>query len=373
MAFKIWLSPPDIGSEELSNIKMALKANHLAYFGENTIQFSAALKAFSQTKYSVLTNSGTSSIHLALRVLGVGPGDYVICQSNSFVASANPILYLNAIPVFVDSENESWNMCPELLEEALLSLKKRGIKPKAIISVDLYGMPCEYDSIRKIAKNHEVPILEDSAEALGSSYKNTPCGNLGSIGIYSFNANKIITTSGGGALVTDNEDHSIKANYLANQAKGEKAYLWHEDLGYNYKFSNVLAGIGVAQFERLIDYAKRRRYIFNTYKKVLCDLRPEITYQRESSNSYSNRWLSCFTFDSFEEKEKVRLALLQSKIECRNLWLPLHKQPVFKQALSFINGTSEGLFEKGLCLPSGSNLKANELEEIISIISDQLK
>ncbi|WP_115461832.1 DegT/DnrJ/EryC1/StrS family aminotransferase [Winogradskyella aurantiaca] len=373
MAFKIWLSPPHIGTDEVSYIEMALKANHLAYFGENTIEFNSSLRAYSQTKYAVLTNSGTSAIHLALKVLGVESGDHVICQSNSFVASANPILYLNAIPVFIDSEKDTWNMSPDLLDEALNTLKKKGIKPKAIISVDLYGMPCEYDGIRKIANNHEVPILEDSAEALGSSYKGIPCGNLGSIGVYSFNANKIITTSGGGALVTNSKDYCVRADYLANQAKADKAYLWHEELGYNYKFSNVLAGIGVAQLNRLDEYTRRRRHIFNVYQKKLCDLNPEVSFQKESSDSYSNRWLSCFTFTSFEQKESVKQALLNANIECRSLWFPLHKQPVFRQALSFNNGVSEDLFEKGLCLPSGSNLQANQLEEIISVISEQIK
>ena len=333
MAFKIWLSPPDICSEAETYMHKALAANHLAYFGANTTEFISALKEFTQAEHIVLTNSGTSAIHLALKVLGVGSGDYVICQSNSFVASANPILYLNAIPVFIDSEKDSWNMSPELLDEALKTLGKQGIKPKAIISVDLYGMPGDYNSLLKIAQDYEIPILEDSAEALGSYYNDVPCGTLGSIGVYSFNANKIVTTSGGGAIVTGDKGYAAQSTYLSNQAKANKDILWHEHLGYNYKFSNVLAGIGVAQMNRLEHFVNRRRHIFETYQKGLLEIDPNISIQKESLKAFSNRWLSCFAFDSHEQKEQIRTALINAKIECRNLWNPLHKQPVFKTGI----------------------------------------
>ena len=372
MKFRIWLSPPHLSGNELSYIGGALDSNHLSAFGSNTDTFKKALSNFIkvQKQQIALTNSGTSALHLALKTLGVGKGDYVICQSNSFIATSNCILYENAIPVFVDSEPHSWNMCPDLLEESLKDLHKKGIRPKALITTDLYGMPCDYDQIIRLANEHNLVVIEDSAEALGSTYKNNHCGTLTEAGVFSFNTNKIITTSGGGALISKVSHVLEKAYYLARQAKSSRPYYWHEELGYNYSFSNVLAGIGVAQMQQIESFVETRRQIFDFYKQRFCDTtNSQVDYQKEPHQARSNRWLSCFLFSSRDQKEKLIEALAQNGIECRNLWTPIHKQPLYANSLKYVNGVSEDLFNRGLCLPSGSNLSPTDLEEIADLVS----
>jgi len=375
MDYRIWLSPPHLSGNELKYIENAIRSNHLAYFGANVDLFKSQLTNYLKvnTEHIALTSSGTSALHLALRTLNIGTGDYVICQSNSFVATANSILYVNATPIFIDSEPHSWNMCPDLLEEALVDLDKRGIHPKAIITTDLYGMPYDVQRINKLSEQFQIPVVEDSAEALGSKYGQLNCGTLGSIGVFSFNSNKIVTTSGGGALISRDPQLIKKVNYYANQAKSERPYYWHEEVGYNYKFSNVLAGIGVAQMKSVENYIEKRRAVFKYYSEKLCkDDTLGIMAQFEPQSSQSNRWLSCFTFKNNTDKEKVRKALLSHRIEARNLWKPLHTQPLFKQHIKFLNGVSEDLFDRGLCLPSGSNLSQNNLEEIVELIHKHL-
>lgn len=369
MSYRIWLSPPEIGDLEIKHTNQALNNQHLAYFGTQTEAFSQKLKNRSKSQELLLTNSGTSALHLALLALGVNKGDIVICQTNSFVAAANSILYVGAQPVFIDSELDTWNMCPLMLESCLKDLASRNKHPKAIITVDLYGMPCQYKEILEIAKSYRVPLIEDSAEALGSVYNSEPCGSIGVMGIYSFNANKIVTTSSGGALLSNTPDLIEKASYFANQAKSNTPNYWHEDLGYNYKFSNVLAGIGNAQMDRLDHFLERKHAIFNYYLEQLESIMGEVTYQKTPKHSYSNRWLSTFVFKNEKLREVIRIELLSNDIECRPLWTPLHLQPLYKRCLSYLNGNSENLFKSGLCLPSGTQLLDPELEEITSIIS----
>jgi len=372
MSFKIWLSPPHIKDSPLANIEKAIVSNELSYFGDNTNKFKLVLENYLQKSHVTFVNSGTSAIHLALSALEITDNDYVLCQSNTFVASANPILYLHAKPIFIDSETDSWNMCPVLLKEALHDLAEKGITPKALIAVSLYGMPYKHTEIKEIADNFGIPIIEDSAEALGSTYNGQKCGSLGELSIFSFNTNKIITTSGGGALISNNPKVLEKADYLANQAKSEAPYLWHETLGYNYKFSNLLAGIGLSQMANLSEFIEKRRFIFEYYKSTLEASHTKLGYQLESEGCFSNRWLSCFTFESHALKERVRTSLIAKGIECRNLWHPLHQQPLFQSNSHYVNGVSEDLFNRGLCLPSGSNLTEDNLKEICDLIKSEL-
>ena len=369
---KIWLSPPDLGDEERVYTEHALLSNKLAYFGDNIENFKSSLQSYTRSSFVNLTNTGTAAIHVALKSIGVKKGDYVICPSNTFVATVNPVLYLKGIPILVDSEPKTWNMDPTMLEQALKSLQSQNIKPKAIITVELYGMPYNHQEIQRLSNKYDVPIIEDSAEALGSHYMGKKCGTLGEVGIFSFNTNKIITTSGGGALVSNNEAIFTNAAYYINQAKSDKPYFWHKDSGFNYNFSNVLAGIGRAQIKKIDLFVKNRRANFDFYKKAIMDPFDYVSTQQEPKFAFSNRWLSCFIFATHEQKEKIRISLINNNIECRNLWTPLHLMPLFKNVLFFENGVSKGLFEKGLCLPSGSNLKESELEKIVTIIKKEL-
>ena len=324
-------------------------------------------------KQVVALSAGTAALHLGLILLGVQPGDEVICQSFTFAASANPIAYLEATPVFVDSEKETWNMDPVLLEEAIKDrLEKTGRLPKAIIPVHLYGMPVKMDEVMEVANRYGIPVLEDSAEALGSEYKGRKCGTFGEYGVLSFNGNKMITTSGGGALICPSEEKAKRALFYATQAREQAPHYQHEKIGYNYRMSNICAGIGRGQMFVLDEHVARRREIHDLYVKLLAGVKGvKVMCQPEGEGFNSNYWLTCITVEPEEAgftREDVRLALDADNIESRPLWKPMHLQPVFKDAPFYGNGTSERLFEIGLCLPSGPTLTDKDVERVAKVV-----
>jgi dTDP-4-amino-4,6-dideoxygalactose transaminase len=362
---KIWLSSPHMGGNELKYIHEAFESNWVAPLGPNVDGFEKDLEGFlGEGSHVAALSAGTAALHLALILSNVHAGDEVICQSMTFSASANPIAYLGATPIFVDSEKETWNICPDLLEKAIQDRIAHGKKPKAIIAVHLYGMPFQADKIRSIAHRYEIPIIEDAAEALGSHFQGQKCGTLGDISILSFNGNKIITTSGGGALVTNSQEVKDQAVFLATQARDAAPHYQHSHIGYNYRMSNVVAGIGRGQMEVLDDRVKARRANYDYYKSQL-ENRSDIQFLAEREGNYSNRWLSCILTDSFEQRESIRLRLAEKNIETRPLWKPMHLQPVFEKFPKYTNGVSEKLFELGLCLPSGSDLSKEDLNSVI--------
>ncbi|TPV33356.1 aminotransferase class I/II-fold pyridoxal phosphate-dependent enzyme [Paucihalobacter ruber] len=368
MKSKIWLSSPHMSGTELNYIHQAFDSNWIAPLGPNVDLFEEKIQNFlGNNHYASVLSSGTAAIHLALIILGVKKGDEVICQSKTFSASANPIIYQGAIPIFIDSEEDTWNLCPELLEKAIKDSIAKGKKPKAIIAVHLYGMPYKVKEISAIAENYQIPIIEDSAEALGSSYHNQKCGTFGDIGILSFNGNKIITTSGGGALITKEKSVKEKAVFLATQARDKGIAYLHSSIGYNYRMSNVLAGIGVGQMDVLKERVHSRRHNFQFYKSHLSDI-DDLFFLPEPENNFSNRWLSCILTKSKQQKEDIIELLSIENIESRPLWKPMHQQPVFKDYPCYLNGVSDNLFERGICLPSGSNLSENDLLRVISAI-----
>jgi dTDP-4-amino-4,6-dideoxygalactose transaminase len=373
---KIWLSSPHMGGKERGFVTEAFDSNWVAPLGPNVDGFEKDLATFTGTGYAAALSSGTAAIHLSLIMLGVSAGDYVICQSFTFSASANPIVYQGAIPVFIDSEKDTWNMSPEFLEAALQDLKSKGIKPKAIIPVHLYGMPAKMDEILKIAAAYEVPIIEDAAEALGSSLNGKACGSFSDFGVLSFNGNKIITTSGGGALISNKEEHIKMARFLSTQARDNAPHYQHSHIGYNYRMSNISAGIGRGQMLVLQDRVNQRRKNFDFYKTELAGIEG-IELLDEDKGAFSNRWLTCITVDPTKTKggvsrEDIRLALDAENIESRPLWKPMHLQPVFANAPFYGDGTAEKLFEIGLCLPSGSNLSQEDLNRVIQVMKSVL-
>ncbi len=369
---KIWLSSPHMGGTEQEYVQEAFDTNWIAPLGPNVNGFEQAIEAFYTNKVHVAAlSSGTAAIHMALVLLGVKKNDEVICQSFTFSASANPIEYLGARPIFVDSERETWNISPELLEEAIINRIANGTKPKAIIAVHLYGMPYKAKEIKEISERYNSPVVEDSAEALGSQYFDDKCGSLGNIGILSFNGNKIITTSGGGAMVCNSLDHKKEAVHLVTQARDIAPHYEHSKVGYNYRMSNVLAGIGRGQMEVLNDRVLARRGNYEFYTEALKEYN-DITFLPEPEGFYSNRWLSCMLTSSFEQREEIRLALAAEEIESRPLWKPMHDQPVYSKCMNFLDGTSSDLFNRGLCLPSGSNLSKDDLNSIVTIIKNIL-
>ena len=362
---KIWLSSPHMSGKEQFYIKEAFEANWVAPLGPNVNGFENELEAYLGRDMNVAAlASGTSALHLGLILLGVKNGDEVICQSKTFSASANPITYLGAIPIFVDSEKDTWNLCPEQLELAVKNRISKGKKPKAIIAVHLYGMPYKVDEIREVADKYEIPILEDSAESLGSTYKGVKCGTFGDIAILSFNGNKIITTSGGGALVTNSKAVKDKAVFLSTQARDNAPHYQHSEIGYNYRMSNIVAGIGRGQMTILDNHVKQRRLNHMFYMNAFDGIE-EIRFLEEPSQMYSNRWLTTIQLPSYSIREGLREFLLKDNIESRPLWKPMHLQPIFKDSPAFINVISEDLFKKGLCLPSGSNLTEDDLNRVI--------
>ncbi len=363
---ELYLSPPHLGSREIEYIKDAFEKNWITTSGDNLNAFEKKISLISGVTHSIALCSGTAAIHLALILLGIKKGDEVICSSFTFIASANPIVYLGATPVFVDSESESWNMSPALLEIAIQDRIKKGKKPKAIILVHLFGQPAQLDEIIKIAEAYEIPIVEDAAESLGSTYKGKMTGSFGTLGIYSFNGNKIITTSGGGALIGNDKALIEKAKFLSTQARDEASHYQHSETGYNYRMSNILAGIGLGQLEVLTERVKRKREIFDFYSKKLQPT-GKFTLQKELPETMSNKWLTA-TLCNEESPENIQLRLKADNIESRPVWKPRHLQPVFKDAPAYVDGTSEKIFEKGLCFPSGTAMTEEDLERIIKIL-----
>lgn len=367
---KIWLSSPHMGHAEEKYVQEAFETNWIAPLGPHVNAFEKALTEYTGAAHAAALNSGTAALHLALIMLDVEKDDEVICQSLTFSASANPIVYQGAKPVFIDSERETWNMDPDLLEQAIKSSIAKGKKPKAIIPVHLYGMPARMKDIMGIAEHYDIAVIEDAAEALGSSIDGKFMGTFGKCGILSFNGNKIITTSGGGALITDEKGLVEKARFLATQARDPAPHYQHSEIGYNYRLSNVLAAIGRGQMKVLDSRIEQRRKNFSFYQEQLSDL-PGIYFLPEPKGYYANRWLTTILVEPEEagvSREEIRLALEQENIESRPLWKPMHMQPVFRSYTFWGGGVSESLFEKGLCLPSGSNLSENDLWKVVDKI-----
>ena len=377
---RIFLSAPHMSGNEMKYIQEAFENNYVAPLGHNVDSFEESLAKYCEVGHAAALNSGTAAIHLALIMLGVKPGDEVIAPTLTFSATINPIAYLGATPVLVDSEPGTWNMDPDLLEKAITDSwvrnvahpEKKKTVPKAIIVVHIYGMPSNMDAIMAIADKYGIPVIEDAAEALGSRYMDNPVGSFGKMSILSFNGNKIITTSGGGALISNEKDFIEKARFLSAQARDQAPHYEHSEIGYNYRMSNISAGIGRGQMEVIGERVKQRRMINNWYRETLHDI-PGITFQTGPSDNYfSNYWLTCITIDPEEsgtDRENLQLALEAENIETRPLFKPMHLQPVFKGSPAYINGTSEMLFTNGLCLPSSSNITLSDLDRISEVLN----
>lgn len=369
---KIWLSPPHLGGKELDYIQDAFDSNWISQYGSNIDEFEKALENYlGNDSFVTALSSGTAAIHLALRLLNIEEGDFVLCQSFTFVASASPVLYEKAIPVFVDSEPTTWNICPNALEDAIKYCLKQGKKPKAIITVSLYGMPFMVDEILEISQKYEIPIIEDSAEALGSKYKDKLCGTFGDLSIISFNGNKIITTSGGGILVSRTQGFKNRALYLATQAKENKDYYSHSEVGYNYRMSNISAGIGRGQLEVLEDRILKRRENHQFYQDIFENDEDINLFAEPHEDFFSNYWLNTVTIekkDSKISKEKLKQIFSENNIETRYLWRPMHLQTLFEKYKFFGANVCGIIFDKGLCLPSGTNLVDKERDRIKDIL-----
>jgi len=374
---RIYLSSPHMGGTELKYVNDAFNTNWVAPLGPNVDAFEHSLADYCGIKHAAALSSGTAAIHLALIILGIKPGDEVIASSFTFSATVNPIVYTGAIPVLVDSEPHTWNMDPDLLEKAIIDRRSwnSGRKVKAIIVVHLYGMPANIERIMEIANKYEIPVIEDAAEALGSKFRGTQVGTFGKAGILSFNGNKIITTSGGGALISNDKEIIDRARFLATQARDKAPHYQHSHIGYNYRMSNVLAGIGLGQMEVIDERVKARRKNFLFYKEHLLKYKG-ISFLEEPGKSYfSNYWLTTILLDPAETgvtREDLQAALENENIESRPLWKPMHLQPVFSSCPAYVNGTSEELFKNGLCLPSGSNLTDQDRSEIMDVITKTL-
>jgi dTDP-4-amino-4,6-dideoxygalactose transaminase len=368
---RIWLSSPHMSGDEQKYIREAFETNWIAPLGPNLDGFEKQLGEFLQIPHVAALSSGTAAIHLALVMLGVGPGDEVLVSGFTFSATVNPIVYQGATPVLIDSEPSTWNMDPVLLEEAINDRMKKNRRPKAIIVVDLYGMPASLDKIISISGKYGIPLIEDAAEALGSKFNDRHCGTFGEINILSFNGNKIITTSGGGALASANDEYVKKARFLSTQARDAAPHYEHSHIGYNYRMSNIVAGIGCGQMEVLEERIAARRRNNALYRELFSGM-DGISFLTEPSPAwFSNYWLTTMIIDAPTEKfnrETIRLALEAENIEARPLWKPMHLQPIFKGMPAYVNGVSESLFNKGICLPSGSNLSEKDLERVAKIV-----
>ncbi len=372
MKEKIWLSSPHLTGEEQKYVKEAFDTNWVAPLGPNVNGLEEDICTYTGVKACSALSSGTGAIHLALIMLGVGTGDEVLVSSFTFSATVNPIRYQLAIPVLIDSEKKTWNMSPELLETAIKDRISREKKPKAIILVHLYGMPSKMDQLMAIADKYKIPVVEDAAEAIGAKYYGKAMGTFGELGVFSFNGNKIITTSAGGALVSNDAKYIKQATYLATQARDDAPHYQHSQIGFNYRMSNIVAGIGRGQMEVLDDRVAARRNNFKFYKKELAEF-SNISFVEEPEGFFANRWLTTILTDSFETREMIRLALEKENIESRPLWKPMHLQPVFEMYPAYVDGTSEDLFDRGLCLPSGSNLSEEDLRRVVEVIREVLR
>ena len=364
---KIYLSPPHLNGEEIDFIKDAIDSNWIAPLGPHVDAFESEVADYVGVKQAAALSSGTAALHLALEILGVQKGDYVFCSDLTFVASANAIRYLNAIPVFIDAEPTSWNMSPSALEKAFES-----VLPKAVIVTDIYGQSADYKLIAEICDKHQTPIIEDAAESLGAEYNRKKCGSFGEMAILSFNGNKIITTSGGGMLLADRSEFVLKAKKLSTQSREEALHYEHAQVGYNYRLSNILAALGRAQLKSLDQYVEKRRKIFNYYYNNLKDIEG-IRFMPEIENGKSTRWLSVVLMENInhDKIEDIIRSFSEENIEVRPIWKPMHLQPVFEDAAFYYNGQkpiSASLFEHGLCLPSGSDLSKNDLNRIIKLL-----
>jgi dTDP-4-amino-4,6-dideoxygalactose transaminase len=362
---KIWLSSPNMSGKEMKYIQEAFDTNWIAPLGPNVNEFENTLQSeLGENNYVAALNSGTAAIHLGLLIAGVTQGDEVLCQSFTFSASANPIVYLGATPVFIDSEAETWNMCPNFLEAAIIDRLEKGKKPKAIVVVNSYGMPAKWEQLVAIAKKYNIFLMEDAASALGSTYKNQKCGTLGDIGVLSFNGNKIITTSGGGALVAKTKEIKDKAIFFATQSRDHAPHYQHSEIGYNYRMSNILAGIGRGQMEVLTDHIALRRAMHDFYVAYFKDIDGITVFTEPNADYFSNHWLTAILVNpkqtAGKTREDLRLALDAANIESRPLWKPMHLQPIFANDPYYGGTISESLFQNGLCLPSGSNLDNND-------------
>lgn len=366
---RIYLSPPDIGNLEKKLVREAFDSNWIAPLGPHVDAFENELAEYTQCGHAAVLSSGTAALHLALILLGVQRGDAVISQSFTFCGSVNPVVYAGAYPVLIDSESHTWNLDPELLEKAIKELISKNRKPKSIIFVHLYGMPAKIHEIQEIAAAYGIPLIEDAAEALGSRFDGRPVGRSGYFGILSFNGNKIITTGGGGALLSGDPEKIKKARFLASQARDPAPHYQHSELGYNYRLSNVSAAIGRGQLKGIDEKVTRRRRIHDFYRKTLSNIE-NIRFYDEQEMAYSNRWLTCITLENTgpETPEKLRSFLEMENIESRPLWKPMHLQPLYKDAIFYGNGISEDLFRRGLCLPSGSGMSDEDLERVVKRI-----
>ena len=369
---KIWLSPPHMGGNEQKYIQEAFDSNWIAPVGSNIDYFEQNLETYLGSHHVAVLNSGTAAIHLGLILLGVQAGDVVICQSMTFSASANPILYQGATPIFIDSELKTWNLCPIALEEAIVDSMSKGVTPKVIIAVQLYGTPYQVEAIRAVADKYGIPILEDSAEALGSRYKGQKCGTFGDIAVLSFNGSKIITTSAGGAIITTSAALKKRAIFLATQAKDDAPHYQHSEIGYNYRMSTICAGIGRGQMEVLDYHIVLKRAIHDFYLELFKDIKGVTVYEVPNTNYEANYWLNTILIDPTETngitRETLRLALKEENIESRPLWKPMHLQPVFCKYPFYGNSIASTLFENGLCLPSGCNLTEADCVRIKGVI-----
>lgn len=371
---KIWLSSPHMGGNELSYIQEAFESNWVAPLGPNVNGLENDLQEYlGHSSFVGALSSGTAAVHLGLILLDVKAGDEVLCQSMTFSASANPIVYLGATPVFIDSEIDTWNLCPIALEEAILDRIAKGKNPKAIVAIHLYGVPYKIDEVRAVADQYEIPILEDSAEAIGSSYKGRKCGTFGDIGVFSFNGNKVITTSGGGVIITKTKALKDKALFFATQSRDEAPHYQHSEIGYNYRMSNICAGIGRGQMEVLEEWVKLRRKMHAFYVDLFKGIPGVSVFTALNEDYFANYWLSSILVEpqltGGIDRETIRLAFEAENIESRPLWKPMHLQPIFKNYPYYGTAVAETLFEKGLCLPSGSNLTDADRVRISDVIN----
>lgn len=368
---KIYLSPPHMSGKELEYVKEVFDQNWIAPIGPHLNRFEDIVKEYTGAKHAVAVTSATAGIHLALRAMGVGKGDYVICSSLTFIGTVNPIIYCGAEPIFVDSEEGTWNMDPILLETAILNSTAVGKKPKAIIPVHIFGVPCNMNAIKRLSDEYDIPIIEDAAESLGSTFNDKHTGTFGKIGVYSFNGNKLLSTSGGGIIITDDKDKADYMRFLSTQAKDDMPFYHHTEIGYNYRMSNVLAAIGIGQMEVIEDRIKRTREINEIYKKELGKY--FYSFQEEANTDRSNGWLTCALMKGEDRPNDLIEHLAKDNIEARRIWKPMHQQPVLSQYLKYINGNSALLFLQGICLPSGSSLSDEDLNRIIESVKTFFK